>query len=471
MKKFTSFILPAAMMLAIPVSALAADFTVDGLKYSTLDDTTVGVKSYVSGTDVVIPETVTDGTNTYTVVSILEDSFFMAGATSVKVPATVKDIQPYAFWKAQIQEIELAEGLERIGYTAFRQCPNLTTVVLPSTLELLGYVSTLTGAEGSVFYGCPKLQKVVVPASVKKIPSLTFAECYNITEIELNEGLEAIGERAFENCKALKELNLPTTLTTLERGALSSNGLVSPTVPGSVKIIPNSCFIWCYDMTEFTIEEGLEEIGKQSCAECDGFTEINVPNSVEWIRSDAFHSNEHVKTIHIGNGIRRLGNASLAVWRADENNQPRWELTDIYIESPVPPVHEQNDDHLVVVEDDFFFGDKSFSDEKRAEFYASVTLHVPGDVIDTYKQADIWKNFTKIIAIEGTGFEGVEDIKSENALTISGNIVVSSMPICVYDIAGTLVTEAPAGTLNLDMLGKGIYIVRSGAEVVKTMVR
>jgi hypothetical protein len=468
MKKSSKTILFVALA-ALGLNS-AAGFTVGGLEYSTLSDATVTVKKYIEGTDITIPEKVTDpDSNTeYDVVQIERQAFYNAAIKTLSVPASVKSIEPYAFWKATVETVDFAEGVESIGYGAFRQCTSLTSVKLPESLTVLGSVFTSTGYDGAVFSECTALKTIVIPSGIDSIRQLTFGSCLSLSEVILPEGLTTIDERAFEACASLKELTLPSTITTFGHAAFNKSGIKNPIIPGTVKIIPNSAYLWCQDMTAFTIEEGVEEIGKSAFADCRGFTEITIPNSVEWIRTDAFQGNEHVTKVHIGSGTRRMGHACLALWAPDqETNTPQWALEEIHIDSPVPPVHEQNDDHFDIVDDDFFFGGKEFKEELRKQFYSEVRLYVPESAVEAYREAPVWKNFTHINDKE---YNGIDDIMPEGAIRIEDGIVYSDTTIEAYTTAGMRVASA-SESLDLNALGTGIYIVRSGNRTVKASIR
>ena len=472
MSNLTKFLLPAVMAVSGITVADAALFTVDGLQYTTLSDSTVSVKKYFEGTDVRIPSKVTDPDDDteYAVVQVERQAFYQADIKTLNIPSSVKHIDTYAFWKAKVETVTIEEGLESIGHAAFKSCAKLTSINLPSTLKELGRVWDLTGVDGCVFAECSSLKEIEVPGSVGYLPQQTFLECASLSNIKLNEGTDSIGERAFELCTALRSIDLPSSVVKLDRAVFNKSGLENPVIPGQIKIIPNSAYLWCQSMQSFKIEEGVEEVGKSSFADCRGFTRIDVPNSVEWIRSDAFQGNPFVKEIYIGSGIRRMGHACFAVWGPDEaSNTPQWVLEEIHIASPVPPVHEQNDDHFEIVADDFFFGGKEFTDELRAKFYSEVKLYVPESAIEEYKKADIWKEFTNILP-EEEDQDGVDSITTDNEIRIENGIVYADGKIEVYTLAGNL-SASSEGSLNLDMLGKGMYIVRSGDKTMKTVVK
>ena len=57
-----------------------------------------------------------------------------------------------------------------------------------------------------------KIQKVVVPSSVKTIGAEAFSFIDNLSKVVLNEGLKKIGEFAFADCPLLTEIDLPDSL-------------------------------------------------------------------------------------------------------------------------------------------------------------------------------------------------------------------------------------------------------------------
>lgn len=319
--------LPVALFALGTAAASADEFVVDGLRYSTLDDNTVTVKKYVEGTDIVIPAKVTDPeTSTeYSVVQVERQAFYnTTDVKTVSIPSSVKKIDTYAFWKCGAETVTIAEGLEGIGHAAFKECKNLKNINLPSTLTELGYMWDVTGNDGSVFVGCTALESIDIPGSVEHLPQLTFSECTNLKNVTLHEGTVSIGEHAFGSCSALQGVEMPMSVESWERGIFDKSGVVSHVIPGRIKIIPNSAFWYCKNMTSFTIEEGIEEVGKSSFADVGPITEIKVPNSVEWVRSDAFQGNGGVKKVYLGSGVRRMGHACLAVWVPDQaTNTPR----------------------------------------------------------------------------------------------------------------------------------------------------
>ncbi len=66
-----------------------------------------------------------------------------------------------------------------------------------------------------------KIQKLVIPSSVKTIGAEAFSFIDSLSEVVLNEGLEFIDEYAFANCPNLTELKLPDSLITFSMLAVT----------------------------------------------------------------------------------------------------------------------------------------------------------------------------------------------------------------------------------------------------------
>lgn len=67
----------------------------------------------------------------------------------------------------------------------------------------------------AAFYGCERLEEVILPANLRIIEELTFAECSSLKRVEIPEGVTSIADNAFLNCTSLEEIKLPSTIETI----------------------------------------------------------------------------------------------------------------------------------------------------------------------------------------------------------------------------------------------------------------
>ena len=130
---------------------------------------------------------------------------------------TLETIPTYAFQNcSSLKEIIIPEGVTSIGTAAFSNCTALKKVVIPSTVE------TLTGG---AFNGCSNLNDITVNGShfVEKDgiiytadgKTLVLCEKDAADIVKVPEGVTTIGERAFENCKNIRAVELPDIVTVI----------------------------------------------------------------------------------------------------------------------------------------------------------------------------------------------------------------------------------------------------------------
>jgi len=146
---------------------------------------------------------------------------------SIKIPSSVESIGPYAFiHNRNLEEVELCEGLEEIGQSAFYNC-NLKSIYLPSTIKKMG-----RGAFGS----CSNMKKAVIGDGSKKLFPGTFSYS-GISSIQIPSSVQVIGGSAFSACKHLVSIELHGSFTikkfTYDRG--------EDMMPGMKKTIFEDC--------------------------------------------------------------------------------------------------------------------------------------------------------------------------------------------------------------------------------------
>lgn len=109
-----------------------------------------------------------------------------------------------------------------IGKGAFGK-KKLTSVVIPKGVKSIG--------EGAFINNL--LTTIKLPSTVKKIDSMAFAVNKNLSKVELNEGLEFIGQRAFMNDSSLTgEITIPSTVKTVMTSAYNKTGVTGLLLKG-----------------------------------------------------------------------------------------------------------------------------------------------------------------------------------------------------------------------------------------------
>lgn len=122
-----------------------------------------------------------------------------------------------------------------------------------------------------MFQGHSKIEEIIFldPDNLEgdhltTIPKNAFQSCANLSTVRIPNGVESIGENAFEKCP-FEAISLPNTLTSIGSTAFGScTNLKSITIPASVKNIGPSAFQKNTSMTDVYVIGNNVKIGDQA---------------------------------------------------------------------------------------------------------------------------------------------------------------------------------------------------------------
>ena len=247
-----------------------------------------------------------------------------------------------------------------IGYAAFFDCSNLTSITIPDSVTSIGadafaccskltsiaIPDSVTSIGGSAFYGCSNLTSITIPDSVTSISSAAFSDCSNLTSITVGinntayksldgnlytkdgktllqyaigktvtsftipDSVTSIGDGAFEYCSKLTSITIPDSVTSIDGYAFSDcSSLTIITIPDSVTSIGGWAFEDCSSLTSVTFGENsqLTSIGADAFYGCSNLTSITIPDSVTSIGADAFRDCSLLTSITIPEGVTSIG--------------------------------------------------------------------------------------------------------------------------------------------------------------------
>ncbi len=222
----------------------------------------------------------------------LPDTLF-AGCASLESVAFAKDstiaaIPTQAFANCLLLgEIELPATVTDIGAAAFTGCEALVSVTASDALESFG---------DGAFEGCSSLTDVTMSEKLLSIGARAFA--YTALEgITVPDSVTVIGLGAFEGCEKMTQISVPflgmgggSTLRhfayifgadTQENGTMVPASLKSVTVRGELTALPAYAFYGCASVKEFSLPDGISEIGNYAFANCKALTTFDLSDITE----------------------------------------------------------------------------------------------------------------------------------------------------------------------------------------------
>lgn len=303
---------------------------------------------------------------------------YEGNSTKIVVPDGVTHIADKVFdfsdrWKRKnaIEEVILPESVEYIGNSAFRNCKKLKSIIMPANVEMGEHVfdgcdslvdnngffvqngvayayfgdgETVTIPEGTKIIsdrlfaynyksnkGNENIHKVIFPEGLEEIGEQAFDGCYLLEEVSIPESVHTIGANAFRNCLHLQTFNMPDTVGNIGDGILIGckgladvNGFVianntiqaffgaksNIVVPEGIVAIADRAF----DNTgikSIKLPSTLRKLGS-AFKECKKLKEIFIPEGVTEIEPYTFYNCQHLKTVVLPSTIEKIGSSAFS---------------------------------------------------------------------------------------------------------------------------------------------------------------
>ena len=237
---------------------------------------------------------------------------------AVRVPINSRrEIADRAFYAApMLRHVEIAEGIQHVGFAAWQGCQQLQIVKLPSSVLSL---------EDGAFQGCYALREVVAPGCVQ-FSRRVFAERCSLSRIGISQAANdsnvlapgaQLGRYAFESCLTLTSITFAMDQTNkaraLPEGAFCGSGLETLCLPSDFHNIgPRACenckrlvevnlmstditallkstFAHCVAVTH------IWQIGKEAFLSCIALQEVVIPTELQEIGIRAFCGCEQLR--------------------------------------------------------------------------------------------------------------------------------------------------------------------------------
>jgi hypothetical protein len=121
-------------------------------------------------------------------------------------------------------------------------------VVIPETFEYDGVYYRTVKIGNAAFSDCKELKSVILPDSITTIGYSAFLGCISLKNINIPEGVTTIYQSAFHTCKSLQSIDFPNSLTYLGSYVIyECQSLKSIYIPSNVTTMANQVFRFSYN--------------------------------------------------------------------------------------------------------------------------------------------------------------------------------------------------------------------------------
>ena len=169
----------------------------------------------------------------------------------------------------------------------------------------------------SAFEFCSFLRELVIPSSVTSIGDFAFNGCESLRELVILSSVTRIGGGAFNNCPSLllniqnprfRLMDNSIIIDTEKRAVLSClNNKDKIIIPFSVTSIGNSAFGWCTSLRELVLPSSVTSIGDYAFDGCESLRELDIPSSVTSIGGCAFSGCSSLRKLVIPSSVTSIG--------------------------------------------------------------------------------------------------------------------------------------------------------------------
>ena len=220
-----------------------------------------------------------------------------------------------------LQTVTVGNGAQSIGFGAFEGCTSIRAMTLPfvgatpNENTYLGYIFGAAHPDFAKGFYPQNLSRITLSDACQTLGNYAFFECESLKEVVIPTGLTSIGVRAFYGCISLWSIRLPDTVTTIRELAFANcdalifinfgEGLTSIGInafyncdsleeivlPETLKSIPASCFAGCTSLANIDLG-GVREVGAQAFRHCNAVKTVTAGGKVEFAEG-----NDSVKSV------------------------------------------------------------------------------------------------------------------------------------------------------------------------------
>ena len=203
------------------------------------------------------------------------------------------------------------------GVTIINYRGNEKYVCIPSSID--GHIVTALGM--NMFFGNDCIEEIDIPEGVQKIGNGCFAGCSRLRTVHLPRTLKSIGDDSGYRTitkeerlqKLMSEFNIPREeLESLDikeeviwegNGAFAGSGIERIAIPDSVIFLQRATFVHCKSLVSVFLGDGITEIKEATFSGCLNLHNVALPRYLKKIGEYAFSDCIRLVTLFCYDGL------------------------------------------------------------------------------------------------------------------------------------------------------------------------
>ena len=209
--------------------------------------------------------------------------------------------------KSGLNDVEMNVCISGIRETdqKFYKDKNIDNVVLDTTI-----INIKSDAGNGSFEECSSLKQIQIKSSLLSIERNAFLNCVSLKEVTIPSSVTSIEYNAFCGCSSLKRIEFcpSSSLTEIkERSFIDCSSLESIEIPSSVTKIGKFAFQRCISLKTVDIPSSVVEIGSYAFDGCSSLLFVAVPSSEISIKEAVFNGCSSLTEVVIPSSIKSIG--------------------------------------------------------------------------------------------------------------------------------------------------------------------
>jgi len=197
---------------------------------------------------------------------------------------------------------------------AFEGCSFVETITFSNAYDNVGTIESFAGLTGvkkvvgnahavsGISYVSDLLRTAVITGDT--VGDYALSGNTKLESITLSEGVTSIGYYAFNECTALKEIILPSTLEYIGNRAFSYTAITEIVIPEGITELEEFTFMGCEKLSKVTLPSTLKTVG--GFKDCTSLHTLELPDGLDMISRQAFMESG-LKFLVIPDSVNEIG--------------------------------------------------------------------------------------------------------------------------------------------------------------------